>query len=134
MEEKLIVKGWIHSFLWEIGRVSKTHGFHYEVMEDDFGNFIIKHHNNRWVVKTTNDFREIVIEDAENRTERIVVKGEEIMVGGGRIVREICAWGYRCHAAEEIRRKVAAAVLAFYSNLPKPVLVKAMEAILLEPP
>jgi hypothetical protein len=44
----LEVRGELQSLVDELGRFTKTSGFHYVVNED---NYTIRHHGNKWVIK-----------------------------------------------------------------------------------
>ena len=57
----ITVKGGLHSFLFEIGRVSKTSGPHFDV-QYRYGEYVIKHHNGRWRAVANGTFSVITVE------------------------------------------------------------------------
>jgi hypothetical protein len=85
--------------------VSKTSGAHYSVTRLD-GDVVIEHHNDRWRARVTAG-REIVVETDDGRVLRVA---GGVMELDGRPVERICAPGYKCLGAADIRRRVAAAL------------------------
>ncbi len=128
----MIVKGGLHSFLFEIGRVSKTSGPHFTV-RDSWDGYVIGHHGGRWRAVADVAFATITVETDDGQ--RLVVAGDAMMLNGAH-VDQICAVGYRCFGAQEIRRRVALSVLAWWAleGAGIEAVVKAVTAALGEPP
>jgi hypothetical protein len=132
-EMKKTVVGDLHSFLYEIARFSKTLGPHYRVHGYPR---VIEHHNGRWTVFVESIVSKITVKTASGDV--LVVDEDNKMYLNGELVKELCAPGYRCFAAEEIRKRVAVASLLWefwelrISN--EEELAKFAEALLGEPP
>ncbi len=128
----MIVKGGLHSFLFEIARVSKTSGPHFTV-RDLYGEYVIEHHGGRWRAVTDMTFTVITVETDDGQQLRI--DGDMMMLNGTQ-TDQICATGYRCFDAQEVRRRVALSVLAWWAleGAGIEAVVKAVTAALGEPP
>jgi hypothetical protein len=128
------VKGGLHSFLFEIGRVGKTTGPHFDVWST-YDGYLIRHYSGRWKATTDYTFSVITIETDDGQQLRI--DSGVIMMLGDTQVDQVCAVGYRCFDAQEIRRKVALSVLAWAAleddESIEPV-VNAVAAVTGEPP
>ncbi len=128
----MIVKGGLHSFLFEIGRVSKTFGPHFTVQRSWDG-YVIEHHGGRW--RATADIAFVTITVETDDGQRLVVSGDVMTLNGAQ-VDQICAVGYRCFDAQEIRRRVALSVLAGVALEGEGIeaVAKAVSAVTGEPP
>ncbi len=127
-----IVKGGLHSFLFEIGRVSKTFGPHFTVWSSWDG-YVIEHHGGRWRATANIAFTAITVETDDGQ--RLCIDGEAMTLNGAQ-VDQICAVGYRCFDAQEIRRRVALSVLAWAALEGEDIeaVAKAVSAVTGEPP
>jgi hypothetical protein len=65
------VVGDLHSFLDEIGRVTKSSGFHYDVLDGK----TITHHLNRWKVQGGGNL--VVVEGKDGETLKLRLLGDE---------------------------------------------------------
>jgi len=128
----MIVRGGLHSFLFEIGRVSKTSGPHFDVLYH-YGEYVIKHHNRRWRAVADDAFSVITVETDDGQ--RLRIDGD-VMTLNDVQVDQICAVGYRCFDAQEIRRRVAISILAWAASMlsPSRPVAKAVSAAIGEPP
>jgi hypothetical protein len=129
----MIVKGGLHSFLFEIARVSKTSGPHF-VVHESFGGYVVEHHGGRWRAVADAAFSTIVVQTDEGQELRV---DGDVMTLGDAQVDQICAAGYRCFNAQEIRRRVALSVLAWMAlsgNNSRDAVAKAVAAVTEEPP
>jgi hypothetical protein len=104
-----VVKGGLHSFVFEIARVSKSAGPHFSVWHHHDG-YVIEHHNGKWRVLTDAAFSAITVETDDGQLLSIAV---DTMTLDGIQVDQICAVGYHCFDAKEIRRRVALSILAW---------------------
>jgi hypothetical protein len=127
-----VVKGGLHSFLFEIARVSKTSGPHFSV-RNSYGGYIIEHHSGRWRATADDAFSTITVETDDGQ--RLVITNDVMALGDAQ-VDQICAVGYRCFDAEEIRRRVALSVLAWMAleSASVAAVAKAVTAATGEPP
>jgi len=125
-------KGGLHSFLFEIARVSKTFGPHFDV-RDTYDGYIVEHHGGRWRAAADAAFSAITVETDDGQ--RLRVDGG-VMALGGEQIDQICAAGYRCFDAQEIRRRVALSVLAWAALEGEGLeaVAKAVSAVTGEPP
>jgi len=136
-EMKKTVTGDLHSFLYEIARFSKTLGPHYRVYHK-YPRYccVIEHHNGRWTAFVESIVSKITVKTASGST--LIVDEDNKMYLNGELVKELCAPGYHCFTAEEIRKRVAVAGLLWefwelrISN--EEELAKFAEALLGEPP
>jgi hypothetical protein len=128
----MIVKGGLHSFLFEIGRISKTSGPHFSV-QDSYDGYVIVHHGGRWRITTDSTFSVITVETGDGQ--RLHIDGD-VMTLNNTQVDQICAVGYRCFDAQEIRRRVALSVLAWWALEGEGIeaVAKAVTAVTGEPP
>jgi len=128
----MIVKGGLHSFIFEISRISKTAGPHFSV-RDSYDGYIIDHHGGRWRVATDAAFSVITVETDDGQ--RLRVDGDTITLGDVQ-TDQICAVGYRCFDAQEIRRRVALSILAWMAleSATVEAVAKAVSAVIGEPP
>jgi len=128
----MIVKGGLHSFLFEIGRISKTSGPHFGV-RDSYDGYVIVHHGGRWHVATDAAFSVITVETGDGQ--RLRIDGGAMMLGDVQ-TDQICAVGYRCFDAQEIRRRVALSVLTWWALEGEGIeaVAKAASAVTGEPP
>ncbi len=128
----MIIKGGLHSFLFEIARVSKTSGPHFNV-RDSYDGYVVEHHGGRWRVTADVAFTTITVETDDGQ--RLVVSGDVMTLNGAQ-VDQICAVGYRCFDAKEIRCRVALSVLAWLALEGESIeaVAKAVSAVTGEPP
>jgi len=128
----IVVRGGLHSFLFEVARVSKTSGPHFDVVST-YDGYIIRHHNGRWKVATDATFSAITVETDDGQQLRI---DGDVMTLNDVQVDQICAVGYRCFDAQEIRRRVAISTLAWAALESKGIepVAKAVSAAVGEPP
>jgi hypothetical protein len=128
----ITVRGGLHSFLFEIGRVSKTAGPHFDV-EDTYDGYLVRHHLGRWRAAADVTFSVITVESDDGQ--RLRIDGGVMMLGDVQ-VDQICAAGYRCFDAQEIRRRVAVSVLAWAALEDRGIetVAKAVSAVTGEPP
>ena len=106
--------GGLHSFLYEIARFSRVLGPHYRfnyLRHSRHYCCIIEHHNGRWKAYVESIIATITIKTADGN--ELVIDEDNKMYFNGKLVKELCAPGYRCFAAEEIRRRVAVAGLLY---------------------
>ena len=120
------VRGGLHSFMFEIARISKTSGPHFSV-EKTYDGYVIRHHNGRWTVVTDGAFATITVETDDGQ--RLRIDGDVMTLGDAQQVDQICAVGYRCFDAQEIRRRVAVSVLAWALRSDVELVAKAVSAI-----
>ncbi len=128
----MIVKGGLHSFLFEIARVSKTSGPHFTVQRSWDG-YVIEHHGGRWRVTADVAFVTITVETDDGQQLRI---DGDVMTVNGMQTEQVCAVGYRCFDAQEIKRRTALSILAWVAlgYLDRGVVAKALTAVTGEPP
>ena len=65
--KKVPIKGSLHSFVSEIGRFTKTSGFHYTVSSDGK----IVHHNGKWEVSYNSLFNYILVKGDDGQEMKI---------------------------------------------------------------
>jgi hypothetical protein len=118
--------------LFEIARVSKTSGPHF-VVHESFGGYVVEHHGGRWRAVADAAFSSISVQTDDGQELRI---DGDVMTVGGAQVDQICAAGYRCFNAQEIRRRVALSVLAWWALEGTGIeeVTKAVTAVTGEPP
>jgi hypothetical protein len=128
----MIVKGSLHSFLFEAARVSKTSGPHFSVWSS-YGGYVIEHHGGRWRAVADVSFSAIIVETDDGQLLRL---DGDVMTLNGAQVDQICATGYRCFDVQEIRLRVALSVLAWWALEGEGVeaVAKAATAVMGEPP
>jgi hypothetical protein len=127
------VKGGLHSFLYEVARVSKTFGPHFIVRSSCDG-YVIEHHGGRWRAVADASFSTITVQTDDGQ--RLRIDGDVMTVGDTQ-VEQICAAGYRCFDAQEIRRRAALSVLAWTAlrdSSDVDAVAKAVAAVTGEPP
>ena len=126
------VRGGLHSFLFEIGRVSKTSGPHFDV-QHRYGEYVIRHHNGRWRAVADGTFSVITVETDDGQ--RLRIDGDVMTLNDAQ-VDQICAVGYRCFDAQEIRRRIALSFLAWAALEGEGIehVAKAVSAAIGEPP
>ena len=102
----------LHSFLYEIARFSKTVGPHY-YFKYPRAHYccIIEHHDGKWIAYVESIVSKITIKTAGGDV--LVIDEDNKMYLNGELVKELCAPGYRCFTAEEIRRRIAVAGLLY---------------------
>jgi hypothetical protein len=106
------VTGDLHSFLYEIARFSKTMGPHYHFKYHRARYCcIVEHHNGRWTAYVESIVSKITIKTSDGNT--LVIDEDNKMYLNGVLVKELCAPGYQCFTAEEIRRRIAVAGLLY---------------------
>ena len=101
------VKAGLESFLEEIGRYSRTSGFHYQVVTNR--KVEIYHHNNKWLVRVSK--REITVMTDED----ILIIKRHVMYLNGEEINEICSTK-RCYNAQEIVAKIVYAILLYHAH------------------
>ena len=82
------VKGGLHSCICELGRVTKTRGFHYSVVKRK-GQTIIKHHGGKWKVTIEPDEHTIVVTASNDTLEMFPFTALESMLLNGEWVDAI---------------------------------------------
>jgi len=107
---KKTVKGDLHSFIAEIGRITKTVGSHYTVVHKDDGTTVIEHHNGRWKVIVPPDRFDVTIET--NTGDKLIVAGNSMYLNGEYVDR-ICG-DCRCFNADDIKTIVFNAILLWH--------------------
>jgi hypothetical protein len=65
-QNKVTIKGSLHSFVWEIGRFTKTSGFHYSILHNK-----IVHHNGKWEVSYNPLFNYILVKGEDGQQMKI---------------------------------------------------------------
>jgi hypothetical protein len=127
------VTGGLHSFVYEIARISRAAGPHYSVRREGARALVVMHHLGKWSARVVAE-REVVVETNDGHVLRTM---GDVMELDGRPVEMVCAPGYRCLDAAEIRQRVAAA-LALWELLEAgydlKTVVKTAVALTGEPP
>jgi hypothetical protein len=107
MAERRVVLGSLHSFLFEIARVSKK-SLHFEVQQTPHG-YVIEHHRGRWRAYVETEGVRVEADDGHVLT----ATKEEMRLDGER-VDEICAPGYRCFNSEDVVHMAAYSIALWY--------------------
>lgn len=106
--ERRAVSGGLHSFLFEIGRVSKTSSLHFAVQQILDG-YVIEHHLGRW--KAFVEAGGVRVEADDGHV--LAATKEEMRLDGER-VDEVCAPGDRCYTAKDVVHLAVYSVALWY--------------------
>jgi hypothetical protein len=112
METRVKVKYGLQSLLDELGRFSKTSGFHYSV--DVKNNYVeIVHHNNKWRIRLQPHTILIITDE-----DYLVIGRTTMLLNGEKEVEMLCNT-YRCYHRDDIVRQIIFAILLYQSAVPE---------------
>ncbi len=106
--ERRVVLGGLHSFLYEIARVSKTSSLHFSVQQTPHG-YVVEHHLGRWRAFVEAGGVRVEADDGHVLT----ATKEEMLLDGER-VDEVCAPGFRCYTAKDVVDLVLYSIALWY--------------------
>jgi hypothetical protein len=96
MAERRIVSGGLHSYLYEIARVSKTSSLHFTVRKAPHG-YVVEHHLGKW--RAIVEPKGVRVETGDGHT--LISTKEEMWLDGER-VDEVCIPGAECYTAFDV--------------------------------